>query len=108
MSLIDGTRQRVAQTVNSELTLLYWNIGKQINEDILKKERADYGKTIVSELSDQLTKLYGEGFSKRNIHNFIKLNELYSEIQIVHTLCALLSWLRIHYANNKQIGTLAH
>lgn len=95
VSLIDGTRQRVAQTVNSELTLLYWNIGKQINEDILKKERADYGKTIVSELSDQLTKLYGEGFSKRNIHNFIKFNELYSEIQIVHTLCAQLSWSHI-------------
>ena len=39
VSLIDGTRERVALTVNSELTLLYWNIGKQINEDILKNGR---------------------------------------------------------------------
>ncbi|MDP4239376.1 MAG: hypothetical protein Q8904_07905 [Bacteroidota bacterium] len=28
VSLIGGTRERVALTVNSELTILYWNIGK--------------------------------------------------------------------------------
>ena len=39
VSLINCTRERVALTVNSELTLLYWNIGKQINEDILKNGR---------------------------------------------------------------------
>jgi len=95
VSLIDGTRERVALTVNSELTLLYWNIGKQINEDILKNGRADYGKTVVLELSNALTSKYGEGFTKRNIHNFIKFNELNPDIQIVHTLCAQLSWSHI-------------
>ncbi len=34
VSLIDATRSRVATTINSELTILYWNIGKQINENI--------------------------------------------------------------------------
>ncbi len=92
VSLIDGARERVALTVNSELTLLYWNIGKQINEDILKNSRADYGKTVVSELSKALITKYGEGFSKRNLHNFIKFSESYSEIQIVQTLSAQLSW----------------
>jgi predicted nuclease of restriction endonuclease-like (RecB) superfamily len=96
VSLIDGTRERVALTVNSELTLLYWNIGKQINEDILKNSRADYGKTIVSELSKVLITKYGVGFSKRNLHNFIKFNELYSDIQIVQTLSAQLSWSHIY------------
>lgn len=96
VSLIDGTRQRVALTVNSELTLLYWNIGKQINDDILKNGRADYGKTVILELSNQLTKLYGIGFSKRNIHNFIKFNELYTNIQIVQTLSAQLSWSHVY------------
>jgi hypothetical protein len=33
--LIDSARRRVAQTVNSELTLLYWRIGKEINDNIL-------------------------------------------------------------------------
>jgi predicted nuclease of restriction endonuclease-like (RecB) superfamily len=96
VSLIEGTRERIALTVNSELTLLYWNIGKQINEDILKNSRADYGKTIVSELSKVLITKYGVGFSKRNLHNFIKFNELYSDIQIVQTLSAQLSWSHIY------------
>jgi len=96
VTLIDGTRQRVAATVNSELTLLYWNIGKQINDDILKNGRADYGKSVVLELSKELITLFGVGFSKRNIHNFLKFNEIYSDIQIVQTLSAQLSWSHIY------------
>jgi hypothetical protein len=70
VSLIDNARNRVAAAVNSELSLLYWNIGKRINEDILKNNRADYGKNIISDLSKELSSLYGAGFSKRNLHNF--------------------------------------
>jgi len=92
VSLIDGTRERVALTVNRELTLLYWKIGKQINEDILKNGRADYGKKIISELSKALIMKYGDGFSKRNLHKFIKFNESYPDIQIVQTVSAQLSW----------------
>ena len=96
VSLIDNVRKNVALTVNSELTLLYWNIGKQINEDILKNNRADYGKSIVLEISKELTSRFGMGFSKRNLHNFIKFNELYSEFKIVQTLSAQLSWSHIY------------
>lgn len=94
-TLIDDARVRVASTVNSELTLLYWNIGKQINDDILKNGRANYGQTIILELSLELTNHYGVGFTKRNLHNFIKFNELYPDIQIVHSLRAQLSWTHI-------------
>jgi len=96
VSLIDGTRERVALTINSELTLLYWNIGKQINEDILKNNRADYGKNIIAELSRALITKYGDGFSKRNLHNFVKFNELYPDSQIVQTVSAQLSWSHIY------------
>lgn len=96
VSLIDNARQKAAITINSGLTILYWNIGKQINEDILKNNRADYGKTIIADLSKQLTKKYGAGFSKRNLHNFIKFNELYTEVTIVQTLSAQLSWSHIY------------
>lgn len=93
--LIDKARQRVAIAVNSELALLYWNMGKQINQDILNNARADYGKTVISELSKQLTNLYGSGFSKTNLHNFIKFNELYPDEEIVHSLCGQLTWTHI-------------
>ena len=95
VSLIDNARKRVATTINSELTLLYWNIGKEINQNILKNKRADYGKYIISELSKELTRRYGKGFTKRNVHNFVLFNELYIDIQIVHTLSAQFSWSHI-------------
>jgi hypothetical protein len=75
INLIDSARQRVASTINSELTILYWNIGKQINDEILKNNRADYGKMIIFDLSKVLSNKYGMGFSKRNLHNFIKFND---------------------------------
>ena len=54
-SLINQTKKDVAITVNSILTLLYWNIGKQINDEILQNSRVDYGKEILQILSAKLT-----------------------------------------------------
>ena len=42
--LIQQTRSGVAQTVNSALVQMYWQIGTRICTEILKNERADYGK----------------------------------------------------------------
>ncbi|MFZ4724464.1 MAG: PDDEXK nuclease domain-containing protein [Paludibacter sp.] len=95
VTLIDGTRQHVAATVNSELTLLYWNIGKQINDDVLKKGRADYGKNIVVELSQELSTQYGSGFNKRNLQSFIKFNSVYQDVEILHAVRAKLTWTHI-------------
>jgi predicted nuclease of restriction endonuclease-like (RecB) superfamily len=95
VSLIDDSRKSVASAINEQLSLLYWNIGKKINQEILQSKRADYGKQIIAELSKELSQRYGKGFSKRNIHNFVKFNELYPDLQIVHSLGAQLSWTHI-------------
>lgn len=52
--IIEAARQRVAISVNSELTLMYWHIGERINKEVLHDKRAEYGKAIVSTLSTQL------------------------------------------------------
>ncbi|QBN20043.1 PDDEXK nuclease domain-containing protein [Flavobacterium nackdongense] len=95
IGLIDQTRHIVAKTVNQELTLLYWNIGKTINDDILKNDRADYGKKLIPTLSLALTNKYGVGFNKRNLQSFVKLNTVIEDITILHTVCAKLSWSHI-------------
>ena len=95
VSLIDNARRKVAVAVNSELTVLYWHIGRQINESVLKHEKGEYGKTVVKELSEELTKLYGAGFSERNIYNFMKFNEILPDEQILHSLRAKLTWTHI-------------
>lgn len=96
IGLIDQTRHFVAKTVNQELTLLYWKIGKNINDEILKNDRADYGKKTIQSLSLELSKRYGTGFSKRNIHSFIKLNSVFQDFTIVQTLSAQLSWSHLY------------
>lgn len=95
IGLIDTTCQNVAKTVNQELTLLYWNIGKSINEDILNNSRADYGKKVIPFLSEELTERYGTGFNKRNLQSFIKLNVVFQDITILHAASAKLSWTHL-------------
>jgi hypothetical protein len=40
----------VAAAVNTGLTMLYWRIGRRINQEVLKESRAGYGEAIVSTL----------------------------------------------------------
>ncbi len=95
VSMVEHTRYRVAAIVNSEITKLYWSIGQKINADILKNSRANYGKQIIKEISEELSGKFGQGYSKRNVHNFVKFNEVYPNPQIVQTLSAQLSWSHI-------------
>ena len=61
--LIEDTRSAVARTINTELTMLYWRIGKRINEELLKGKQAEYDEEIVSTLSQELTRDYGSSIT---------------------------------------------
>ena len=67
--LIEQSKQKVAVAVNSEISMLYWHIGKRISSDILNNKRAEYGKQIIATLSQQLTQEYGRGWSKKQLHH---------------------------------------
>ena len=90
--LIETARQNVAVTVNAGLTLLYWQIGSRIRQDILKEKRAEYGKEIVATLSQELTKEYGNGFSYSALTRMVRFAEVFPDTQIVATLSRQLSW----------------
>jgi len=90
--LISDTKEKVTISVNSSLTLLYWNIGRKIQEDIIKNDRANYGEQIVQTVSAQLVKEFGKGYSKRNLYEMIRFYESFQDIKIVQTLSAQLSW----------------
>ena len=53
-NLIEQTKNNVAVAVNSSLTMMYCNIGKLINDEVLQNKRAEYGKEIVATVSQQL------------------------------------------------------
>ena len=91
-TLINEARNKVALIVNTEITLLYWHIGKRINEEVLGNQRAEYGKQIVSTVSTQLTKEYGRGFELRNLRRMMQFAELFPDFQIAAPLARQLSW----------------
>ena len=94
-SLIDGARERAAATVNAELTLLYWHIGRRIAKEVLKGKRADYGQEILSTLSRQLTSDYGRGWGERNLRHCLRLAETFADEKILHAVRTELSWTHI-------------
>ncbi len=91
-ALIEQARTHVARVVNSGLAALYWQIGGRIHQEILKGERAEYGKKIVATLSPQLKKDYGAGFNKENLHRMVKFRQAFPNVNIVATLSPQLSW----------------
>jgi len=90
--MIEEVRQGVAAAVNAALTLLYWRVGKRINEEILKGERAEYGKEILATVSQALVRDYGKGFSYSALTRMVKLSDAFPDPQIVATLSQTLSW----------------
>jgi len=90
--LIEESKNHVAHTVNSTLTLLYWKIGRRINADILKYKRAQYGEQIVASLTRQLESAYGKGFEEKNIRRMMQFATIFSNERIVASLMRQLSW----------------
>lgn len=91
--IIETSRKNVAQTVNFTITILYWQIGHRINEDLLDGNRAAYGKQIVSQLATKLQMQFGKrGFQERNIRRMMQFAELFSDFQIVSEVATKLSW----------------
>jgi predicted nuclease of restriction endonuclease-like (RecB) superfamily len=81
-NLLESARRTSARSVNSVITLTYWHVGRQISEIVQGKQRALYGQKIIKQLAIDLTKRFGRGFSKRNIHSMLKFYQLWSELQI--------------------------
>jgi len=91
--IIDQARNRVAFTVNSELTMMYWHIGERINREVLDNQRAEYGKQIVATVSRQLQEEYGvKGFDEKNIRRMMQFAQSFPDFQIVAPLARQLSW----------------
>lgn len=93
--LIEQSRNRVAVQVNSAATILYWNIGRRIRKEVLKGQRAGYGKRVLSELGKELTATFGRGWGEQQLRHCVRCAEVFADEQILYTLCTELSWSHI-------------
>lgn len=71
VAILEQARTNVVRSVNSQMTIAYWLIGREIVQELqMGKERAEYGKHLLEDLSAKLVKRYGPGYSIPNLRNF--------------------------------------
>ena len=92
IELIHSANDFVTKTVNSSILILYWNIGKTVQLEIVKSDRADYGKGIIESLSVQLSRDYGRGYSRSNLNRMVEFYKSFPDESIVTNLSTKLSW----------------
>jgi len=94
-AIIDNRKIRAQVSANSEVTLMFWEIGQYVNSVILTEKRAAYGKQIVATLSLQLHEKYGGSFELTNLRRMMRFAEKFTDYEIVATLSPQLSWSHI-------------
>lgn len=96
-NIVEQTRNYAYQAVNIAMIQRNWLLGKRIADEELQGEnRAEYGKEVINRLANHLTNLYGKGFSKSNLYQFVQFYKYFPEI--FHSLSGksfTLSWT--HY-----------
>lgn len=94
-TIIEDARVRAYRQVNENLVRRNWELGQIIAEEELNgQDRAQYGASVIKELSKRLTATYGKGFTKTNLYSYVNFYNMFP--QIFHTMCGksatLLSW----------------
>jgi predicted nuclease of restriction endonuclease-like (RecB) superfamily len=88
---IRSAQVRAALSVNRELVVLYWTIGR----DILNRQKDEgWGTKIIDRLSDDLTKAFPDmrGFRARNLKYMRAFAEAYPDKEFVQQVVAQLPW----------------
>lgn len=91
--LLEKGKNKAYTQINSVLIYTYWHIGREIVEfEQGGEKRAKYGKKTIKQLSIDLTKRFGRGFSYRNLQQIKKFYLLFPKVQTVSAESFKLSW----------------
>ena len=93
-NVIFESRKHIYSVINSDLIKANWKIGKMIDEKQKRLERAEYGERLITELSQQMTKDFGNGYSKSNL---FLMRKFYRTFKIFQTVSGKLSWSHYIY-----------
>lgn len=70
-AILEQARSNVVRSVNFNMVLAYWLIGREIVQALQGGEaRAEYGKQLIEGLSARLAHRFDKGFSVANLKNF--------------------------------------
>jgi len=98
-NLVNEVKENLSKEINKSIIYVYWNIGRVIvSNENEHNNRLEYGKEVLKELSNELTKYLGKGYSVSNLKymrifykaypNFDKINQKlswshYMELMII-------------------------
>jgi len=93
-SLKDQIRQaqiKAALAVNSELILLYWQIGQEILE---RQQQEGWGAKVIERLAKDLKQEFPDmkGFSRTNLMYMRAFAEAYPEVEIIQRIAGQIPW----------------
>ena len=92
-TILKNARQKAYTAVNSAMVEAYWEIGRRIVEEEQNgKERAEYGKEILQNLSKVLTEEFGKGYSYRTLREIRQFYLMFSDFEKWRTVSAKLTW----------------
>lgn len=92
-TILQRARQKAYAAVHAEMVWAYWQIGKRIvQEEQHGEQRAQYGQQIIQTLSDELTREFGRGFSKRTLWEIRQFYQEFPDFPNMRTVFAQLSW----------------
>ena len=88
---IRESQVRASLSVNRELVMLYWRIGRDI---LVRQERENWGAKIIDRLAADLKKAFPEmkGFSPRNLKYMRAFAEAWPEEEFVQQAVAQIPW----------------
>lgn len=85
--ILSETTSEIKQGLNKVATLANWQIGNRIiKEEQDGKQRAEYGKHLIDNISKKLTEQYGRGYSSNNLHRMRQFANVYKKTEIDHRL----------------------
>ena len=91
--ILKSARQKAYNTINSVMVEAYWKIGRRIvEEEQSGRERAEYGKEILQNLSKELTEEFGKGYSYRTLREIRQFYLMFSDFEKWRTVSAKLTW----------------
>ena len=88
--IIETVRTNAIRSVDFSRVQMYWLLGKRIFEEEQQgKDRADYGAYLIRNLAEELTPLYGSGFSVRQLEQSRRFYRMYP---IANAVRSQLNW----------------
>lgn len=90
--ILQESKNKVYKVANNAMVEAYWNIGRVIVEKQGGKDKAEYGTALLKNLSKEMTKEFGKGFTVANLKN---MRQFYLTFPKSYALRSELSWT--HY-----------